>query len=496
MQDFVLRIADLVRDQWLSNPVFQYALLVALGLPMLVLILTEIHTRMRAGGHPLAGALGLVRSLLLPAIALHLFVGKISGLPADHWLVRLCETAAWLSGLYVVLSLINDLLFSAANEASWRSRVPSLFRDLIRAGVVTIGAAIVYSQVWGQSLEGAVTALGVGSIVIGLALQEPLGNIVSGLMLMFERPIKLGDFVSIDDNTGYVVEINWRSVHVQTPVNGVRVIPNSQLYKGSFNNLSRPSRMRTELIELGFSYDDPPNRVKEMLLDLLANTPGVLKDPAPVVRTFNYADFAIIYRVIFSVATSEELPAVRDAFMSKIWYAIRRYGITIPFPTATEIQVEQRVLAEASAIRPLESLAELPAFKTLLDAPADEQLEAGLQQRSFGRGEVIAREGQRIDGLHVVVRGTAVLTVRNHEGQSLEIARVGRGEYFGEGSVLAELPSEVTVTAGDDLELVVVTPSAMFRLMGRTPTLSRQLGNLMETRRKTVIAARQLKAGI
>jgi CRP-like cAMP-binding protein len=62
--------------------------------------------------------------------------------------------------------------------------------------------------------------------------------------------------------------------------------------------------------------------------------------------------------------------------------------------------------------------------------------------------------------------------------------------------VLAELPSEVTVTAGDDLELVVVTPTAMFRLMGRTPTLSRQLGNLMETRRKTVIAARQLKAGI
>jgi len=495
MPDTLSRIADILRDQWLTNPAFQYTLLVTLGLPLVVLILTEIHTRMRSGGHPLAGSLALVRSLLLPAIALYLFLGKVSGMAPDHWGVRLAETAAWLSGLYVVLTLINDLLFSAANEASWRSRVPSLSRDLIRAGLVTIGAPIVYSQVWAQPLEGAVTALGVGSIVIGLALQEPLGNIVSGLMLMFERPIKLGDFVSIDDNTGYVVEINWRSVHVQTPVNGVRVIPNSQLYKGSFNNLSRPSRMRTELIELGFSYDDPPNRVKEMLLGLLADTPGILKDPAPVVRTVNYADFAIIYRVIFSVGTSEELPSVRDAFMSKIWYAIRRHGITIPFPTATEIQVDQQTLSEQGAQRPLEALAELPALKSLLDSPRDEQLEAGLQQRSFGKGEIITREGQRIDGLHVVVRGTALLTVRNHEGQAMEIARVTRGEYFGEGSVLAELPSEVTVIAAEDLELVVVSPPAMFRLMGRAPALSRQLGNLMETRRKTVLAARQLRAG-
>ncbi|MFN6107187.1 MAG: mechanosensitive ion channel domain-containing protein, partial [Planctomycetaceae bacterium] len=410
-----------------------------------------------------------------------------------HLLVRLSQTLAWVTGLIAVLRIVNDLVFESDSvSANWRANVPSLFRDLVRVFLVAIGAAIIYSVVWGRSLEGAVAALGVTSIVIGLALQEPLRNIVSGVMLMFERPINLGDWVSADGVTGKVQEINWRSIHIAVPTQGLRIIPNSQLYKGSFNNLSRPDRIRTEAIELGFSYNDPPNKVKEMLLRLLRETPGVLDDPAPAVRTVNYADFAILYRVIFSVASSEQLPVVRDDFMSRIWYAIRREGISIPFPTQTEITQSQQEVDQASTPDPVARLSPFTPFKSVGEAPRDEQLEAGLRVRDFGTDELVVREGERIDGLHVVVRGEARLTVKDARGYPLEVARVGRGEFFGEGSVLAELPSEVTVTATSDLQLVVASPSAMYRLIGRSPALSRQLGHVMDSRRKAALSARRV----
>ena len=88
--------------------------------------------------------------------------------------------------------------------------------------------------------------------------------------------------------------------------------------------------------------------------------------------------------------------------------------------------------------------------------------------------------------------GEARLTVRDARGYPLEVARVGRGEFFGEGSVLAELPSEVTVTATSDLQLVVASPSAMYRLIGRSPALSRQLGHVMDSRRKAALSARRV----
>ncbi|NBQ89719.1 MAG: mechanosensitive ion channel family protein, partial [Betaproteobacteria bacterium] len=300
------------------------ALLLALGFPLVMLVLSEAISA-QAGRRPrVARVLRSLRGLVAPALAADIFVRFVLDWPADSTGVQLVATVFWLTLLYALLGLLNEILFASAAEDSWQSRVPTLFTDLLRIVLVAIGAMVIYSQVWGQEIEGALTALGLGSVVIGLALQEPLGNLVSGLMLMFERPLQVGDWVNVNDVTGKVIEINWRSVHIQTPTRELRIVPNVELYKGAFSNLSRPTDVRTETFEIGLSYDDPPNRVKTVLTELLLSTPGVLGEPGPLVRTVNYADFSVIYRVIFSVARQEELHAVRDAIMTRLWYVIRR----------------------------------------------------------------------------------------------------------------------------------------------------------------------------
>jgi small-conductance mechanosensitive channel len=469
-----------------------WALALAVGFPLVLVVLNELILRLERAGRPIASTLRSLRNLVLPTLALMLFLRFVVQRPANDTPVRLVQTALFILLLYVALSFVNVVVFRSARAGSWQSRVPDLIRDLARAILVAIGAGIIYSQVWGKELGGLLTAFGVGSIVIGLALQEPLGNFVSGLMLLMERPLSIGDWVTVEGTTGQVIDINWRSVHIRTRTYELRVVPNSSLHKGSFTNRTRLTEFRTEYIELQFSYDDPPNKVKEMLLDLLRSTPGVLALPEPRVRTRSYADFAIVYRVRFTTR-GEDLGDVRDAFMTRLWYAVRRHGLSIPFPTATRIEVDQRTLEASRAVRPLDALLEFPQFK--LQNGGTEGVSPGLSVQSFAAGEPVIAQGQRVEGLHLVLRGEALLTVQDVSGEQHEIARAGRGEFFGEGAILAAQASDLAVTALTDMDVLILDLEAVQRLLEGTPRLAREIGNVLDVRRKAVRSARVMRSG-
>ena len=314
------------------------AVILAVGFPLALLIVTELLNLAVRRGALLAPTLRVVRTFVLPALAAMVFVTEIWQLAPEETASRVVRTAFWVALLFGFLTLINDTLFGGTHQASRRERVPKLFRDLARVTLVSIGAALIYQHVWQQEIGGALTALGLGSIVIGLALQEPLGNIVSGLMLLLERPLAIGDWIIADGTTGKVIEINWRSVHIESVLHEMRIIPNVVLYKTSFSNLSRPTASRTDTYDVGFSYDHPPNDVKRAMLDILRSTPGVIADPAPEVHTLNYGDFSITYRMVFTVARHEDLLPVRDAILSRVWYVAKRESLQIPFP----IQMQYR----------------------------------------------------------------------------------------------------------------------------------------------------------
>ena len=466
-----------------------WAVALAVGFPLALVVLNELILRLERAGRPIASTLRTLRNLVFPTLALMLFLRFVAQRPADDTLVRLAQTALLILLLYVSLSFINVVVFGSARAGSWQSRVPDLLRDLARLVLVAIGAGIIYSQVWGREIGGLLTAFGVGSIVIGLALQEPLGNLVSGLMLLMERPLSIGDWVTVEGMTGQVIDINWRSVHIQTTTRELRIVPNSVLHKGSFSNHSRLTELRTEYIELGFSYDDPPNKVKQGLLDLLGSTPGVLPEPAPRVRTLRYADFSIVYRVRFTTR-GENMGKARDAFMTRLWYAIRRQGLTMPFPTSTEIRVEQDGLEASRGLRPADMLREFPQFK--LQNGGAEDVSAGLAVQSFAAGEPVIAQGQRVEGLYLVLRGEALLTVRDGSGETHEIARAGRGEFFGEGSILAAQASDLAVTALTDMDVLSLDLEAVQRLLEGTPRLAREIGDVLDVRRKAVRAARKM----
>lgn len=473
-------------DLQLSN--FWPAVWISFGFPIAMLILNECIGVCDRRDISAARTLRTVRNLVMPAFAALVFTRYVLELPATSTSSRVVATVFWVLLLFASLGGVNDILFGSARTGSWRERMPKLVADLARVVLVAIGAMVIYSSVWGREVQGALTALGVGSVVIGLALQEPLGNIVSGLMLLFERPLKVGDWISAEGVTGKVIEINWRSVHIQTSTRELRIVPNVRLYKGAFSNLSRPTEIRTEALQVGFSYDDAPNRVKQVLSDLLRTTEGILEDPAPAVRTVDYSDWSVTYRITFSVSRQEDLAATRDRFMTKLWYVVRREGLTIPFPIQMEYSPGENPGAPQTPAH--EWLRDYPRFR-----PACKQGSSDAPRViDYAAGEEIQGSKVRFHGFGLLLRGKAMLLAPKQDGALISVGEIGPGECFGDPIGSSASTSELTIVASEDLKVMVFDSKATSELFNHSPALAAEFGDAIEARRSALWSAKYSKA--
>jgi small-conductance mechanosensitive channel/CRP-like cAMP-binding protein len=485
-------------------PLVPAALLVA-GFPLLLLLLTELVNSGQRRHWKLTPTLRVLRSVVAPALAAMLFTTQVWRLPADTFGARLVTTAFWISVLYAALSFINDGVFGTAQRGSWQERMPKLLRDLARGILIAVGAALIYSHVWRQEITGALTALGVGGIVIGLALQEPLGNVVSGLMLLLERPLNIGDWIIADGTTGKVIEINWRSVHIETLLHEMRIIPNISLYKESFSNLSRPTLHRTETYDVGFSYDHPPNEVRTSLLALLETTPGVVAEPRPEVHTLHYGDFSITYRIYFTVARYEDVLPVRDAILTKIWYVARRDRLQIPFPIAVQYRAGEATSPPPAT--PEELLERLPRYRvvreSLREAAAHSASVAGSAARSgddgaaaaarvvpFAAGEEMVAFDSHDHVFGLLVEGRATLSVRDAAGREVRIASLAAGDFYGEATIAAGGRSEFRVVAETDVTTVEFAATTMAAWLQRSSGLAAEIGAAIDARRRAARSVR------
>lgn len=274
----------------------------------------------------------IMRYLLLPSILLYLVCILLLDLPRTHSLVKITETIIIIFSISFLLNLINHLFFSDDNIVKRKDSIPKLGRDIIHFILILIASAFVISFIWGIDLANLFTALGVGSFVIGLALQEPLGNLFNGISLLMAKPFQKGDWVQIGEEQGKVVEFNWRSVKIVNRFNELIIIPNNNLGKEQIKNFSRPSKIHAELITIGFSYDDDPEKVKNVLLEIAKKIEGILAEPEPIPITISYDDFSITYGLKFYIKDFEDQILLKDRLMTQIFREAAKNKIRIPFP--------------------------------------------------------------------------------------------------------------------------------------------------------------------
>jgi small-conductance mechanosensitive channel len=474
-------MGDLLAEDW-----FLWGVVLVVGFQLGVLALGEMGYRQRRQGRPSAEIFSIVRNLVLPVFVLLLFLEHVLGFEADSAWLRIVETLLWVSLIHAALATVNALVFEGAEAESWRARVPKLFLDLTRFFMVIIGGAIVLSAVWGRDLGGFLAALGVGSIVLGFALQDTLGNLMSGIALLFERPFTTGEWIKVGGRQGLVVEMNWRSVRIRTRQKDLLVVPNSILGREIITNTARPTKEHAELIKVAFSLEDPPNKVKQVLLDAAFATPGVPARPSTKVRVHEYEEDRIQYEVKLYVDELPEIPSIRDEFLTRVWYAAQRAGLTIPVPRRRFIDAEAREESRRRAVgAAVEALSRGRLFAAM-DSASFDDMTGDLQLLWYTGGEHVVAQGGLCDALYVIRQGRARVTVRDAAGELHEVLELGPGDAFGEGSLLSGAPSDVSVTACEDLEVARIGSPAVDRALEHSVSLARELSDLIEARRNAL----------
>ncbi len=466
------------------------------GWVVLTLLATLLAHGLDARNHPLRGTTRSFRGLLLPCLFANLlarWLGWSHEAGQEHYAagLRAIETLSWLAGIVVALSFVGNTAFMRRDGAQYEARYPKLLVDILRLILVLVGACFVISGVWDKDLGGLLTAVGISSIVLGLALQNTLDNVMAGIAVLFERPFEVGDWVTVGAITGEVLEMNWRSVRVRTRSRDLVVVPNSVIGKETLINLSRPTRLHAETHVFGFSYDDPPNEVKRVLLEVACSTSGVSAEPPPVVRTHAYAAYAIEYQVRFFIADYVHQMETNDEFMTRVWYAARRNGLVVPFPTQTTYEYRPQMPVPEPVQPPAEVLARIPLFVPL--EPAElESLSSACERLHFGRGEFVVRQGDPGDALYVVLTGVARVTLRT-DGAEREVARLASGEFFGEMALLTGEPRSASVTAAEDLVVLVIHKDALQDVLLRRPALVQEMAGIVELRRQGLRAVQELQ---
>jgi small-conductance mechanosensitive channel len=476
-----MTVENLLQENW-----FRWAAGLSLGFPLIMLVLTEVAERLTRLDSPLLSAVKISRQWIVPLAATILLADQVIGIDPNSVPIKLLRTLIWLVIVIVALAAIDAVIFEEAPEDSWQAKVPSILIDLSRTILVLVGLAMILAQVWGADLGGLLTALGVGSLVIGLALQDSMGNLFSGIALLFESPFAVGDWIEIDDQVGRVVAITWRSIHLRTRQRQLIIVPNSVLAKGSFSNYSRPNKIHGEDYFIGFSYDDPPNKVLGILNEIADTTDGILKAPPPIVQTRAYDDFSIRYMLRFFVSDYTDMPRIRAAVSSRIWYATQRYGLTIPFPIQTEYQVEQVVSRDQQETQTiLKGLRAVPSFSTMPPATLD-SLAQDAQLHEYGQDETALIQGQPITGIYLILQGHAKVTFRDPVGKTHDVGELAAGDVFGERLLLGQSTSDLTVKAGEDLRVIIFDAAIFQSLLDRIPSLATIISETMESRRRTM----------
>lgn len=476
-------------------PVFAWGLGVIIGFPLLVVMLGEMIERLRRRDSQLARPLHLVRGILLPAAAIWVLLREILG-HRGELVARLGDSLLLVALVPAALAALDLMLLSRSTPGTTWSRFPKLLFQLARLAVLFGATAFLLSGVWGIDLRGVLTALGVGSLVMALALQDTLSNLVSGVLLVFDRPFEIGDWVRSGDIVGKVVDINWRAVRLWTKDGDQVVIPNGRLGTNVIYNYTRPVAVHAERIEVCFAHEDAPNRVRRALLDLARATPGVLAQPAPEVRVLGYGDRGVSYQIKLWIDSYETADRVRDELITRIHYAAQRSGLTLAQSQQVVYQIDG--VAAERAEREQRSAAHLQSLASLLrlDRGALAELEREASCRVYAARETVVRAGAPDGAMYVVLGGSVAVLAADQAGNMVEVEQLGRGDLFGNMATRWGEGSAVTVQAIDDVELLVLDAQAVLAMAEKDPSFALEMEQILDAQRRLVQRVSAAGAGV
>jgi MscS family membrane protein len=239
---------------------------------------------------------------------------------------------------YLVYITIDLVLIEAWRKISVRSKtkldesLTNLVHQVLKASLIVL-ALLYILDLWGIEIIPILGALGVAGIAVALALQPVLSNIFSGVAMVLDKTVRVGDWIVLENGTWGVIEkIGIRSTKIRSFDNELVVVPNTVLADNKIRNVSLPEPKVRTVVPFGVAYGSDIDKVKKIVLKEIKKIPHVIDDPKPVVRFLEMGDSSLNFKAFFYVDSFENRYGSLDEANTRIYNALNKAGIEIPFP--------------------------------------------------------------------------------------------------------------------------------------------------------------------
>jgi small-conductance mechanosensitive channel len=420
--------------------------------------------------------------LLVVSIGISAVLAVSPPFPAD----TLAELRS-IQNLALAAALINVSVLVAINPLRLDrvpDRFPAILQDFIVIALVLLASTFLSDRL--------LTTSAVSAVVLGFALQDTLGNAFAGLAIQSEKPFHVGHWVRVGEFEGRVEEVTWRATKLRTKAGNFVVLPNNLVGKEAITNYSEPSLPTRLEVEVGAAYQVPPNTVKAAIHEALRNSSSVLTEPPPIVELIAFDASAITYRARFWIDDYERDEAAKDEARTAIYYAFQRHDIEIPWPIQVEYSREYPQTDPEARIREHEQLLSGVDLLAPLNPALRHEVAASAPLTVYGSGEAIVRQGEPGQSMFVVCSGAVRVVL---EPSRQDVARIERGGYFGEMSLLTGEPRSATVVAAGDVSVVEIGAELFRRLAVENPQAIEQVGVAAMTRRADLERIKTATAG-
>ena len=399
---------------------------------------------------------------------------------------RILKIVLWMSLIVSIVRFVNQLIFNTALRSN-SYEISSLLRNVFSIIIYIVSFFVIFnSQYPGVDLAALFTTSTILGVIIGLALQDTLGNLFSGLAIQADQPFQIGDVISIPTKGEGVVEnVSWRGVQIRTFQNKLIVISNSVLGKEVVEVAPRDN-LNARLVFFNTLYVNSPAKTIQVVREVVRQVENVSQKIRPIVRVKKLGDNGLDFEVKYWLEDYSKYNDTDALIRQRIWYACQREQIDFAYPTRTlhvETKPQEGVFVETSDDI-FERISSVPIFAPLSDEETRKLAEASLA-RVFAPGESIVRQGQKGKSMFVIHRGTVDVQLKE-EGATKSLRKLREGDFFGEMGLLTGEPRTATVLAEEETEVLEINNLCLKPILEENPELVTALSQIVEERRRTL----------
>lgn len=429
----------------------------------------------------------VVREALFPSPKFHLYL----------------DAALIFFFIFFLIRLVDALFLGRYKRKNIPYPLPKVLHSLILGIFYLIILFIILRDIAGINITPILATSAVLTMVVGLALQGVLGNLLSGISIHLTKSFTKGDWIGVGTDEGVVIDTNWRETKILDRESNIIVIPNNTIASEKIINFSCPDDKTALTIPVKASYEMPPSVVFDALYEVAQDVTAILENPAPQVYILSYDDFGISYVLKFWIKDFERKYTIMGEVGRLIWYKFKRHNIEIPFPLSDKLgeilgSIREKDRAAAVKEKMDKNFHDLinSSFLRYHEGEGKEGLvvsESALRdlaslvhRQRFACGEVIFKQGDKGESCFVVAKGAIKGEIVYHEkGRKYKSEfMVKPGGIFGEISLFTGMPRTATGIVDVESELLEIKALDFALLLERNPALAEVTADLVSKRNR------------